>query len=151
VYAYAREDLDWWQGQMGAPLRSGMFGENITTRGLDVNRALIGETWRVGKEVVLQVTRPRIPCSTFAVWMNRKGWLKDFIREARPGSYLRVLAEGDVRATDPITVEWRPSHSVTVETTFRALTSEPGLLAGVLEAEEYLDEVLIQWVSEGVA
>ena len=33
VYAYAREDLDWWAEQLGRELRSGSFGENITTSG----------------------------------------------------------------------------------------------------------------------
>ncbi len=33
VYAYAREDLDWWTEQLGRELRNGEFGENITTAG----------------------------------------------------------------------------------------------------------------------
>ena len=48
VYAYAREDLDWWQDELGEPLRPGMFGDNLTTTGLDVSGARIGERWRVG-------------------------------------------------------------------------------------------------------
>ena len=43
VYAYAREDLDAWAAQMGVTLRNGVFGENLTTEGLAVNAALIGE------------------------------------------------------------------------------------------------------------
>ena len=82
VYAYAREDLDWWEAELGEPLRSGRFGENLTMAGLEVTDALIGEIWRVGDSAVLQVTGPRIPCATFVVWMNRKGWLKEFTRRA---------------------------------------------------------------------
>ena len=144
VYAYAREDLDWWQAELGEPLRSGVFGENLTTVDLDVTEARIGETWRIGDRVVLQVTSPRIPCATFAVWMNRKGWLKAFTRCARPGAYLRVLAAGDIRVADPVVVEFRPNHGVTVGTTFRALTLEPELLQGLLEASEYLDEEIVR-------
>ena len=143
LYAYAREDLDRWQDELGATLRSGIFGENLTTSGLDVSGALIGETWRIGDHVVLQVTSPRIPCSTFAVWMNRKGWLKTFTRSARPGAYLRVLSGGEVQATDPLGVEFRPSHSVTIERSFRALTLEPELLPGLLEASEHLNEEML--------
>ena len=33
VYAYAREDLDWWVERLGRELPNGMFGENITTAG----------------------------------------------------------------------------------------------------------------------
>ncbi|MGA2804891.1 MAG: MOSC domain-containing protein [Acidimicrobiales bacterium] len=143
VYAYAREDLDWWEAELGEPLRSGRFGENLTTAGLGVTDALIGETWRVGGSAVLQVTGPRIPCATFAVWMNRKGWLKEFTRRAHPGAYLRVLAAGEVQAGDPVVVQSRPSHGVTVGTTFRGLTLEPELLPGLLEASNYLEEEIV--------
>jgi len=144
LYAYAREDLDWWQDSLGAPLRSGMFGENLTTSGLDVSGALIGETWRIGDSVVLQVTSPRIPCATFAVWMDRKGWLKTFARTARPGAYLRVLSGGEVQVTDPLVVEFRPNHQVSVERSFRSLTLELELLPGLLEASEYLNEEMLR-------
>ena len=43
VYAYAREDLDFWVAELGRPLPNGVFGENLTTEGIDVNGALIGE------------------------------------------------------------------------------------------------------------
>ena len=69
VYAYAREDLDWWVERLGYELRNGQFGENITTAGLDITGALIGETWRIGTAVV-QVTGPRIPCITFQSWLD---------------------------------------------------------------------------------
>jgi MOSC domain-containing protein YiiM len=144
VYSYAREDLDWWEAELGEPLRSGMFGENVTTAGLVVTDARIGETWRIGEQVVLRVTSPRIPCATFAVWMHRKGWLNAFTRRARPGAYLRVLVGGDIQVTDPVVVEFRPDHDVTVGMTFRALTLEPELLRGLLEASEYLDEEIVR-------
>src|SRR5215475_4734502 len=41
VYAYAREDLDRWEDELGRPLANGNFGENLTTADLDVNGALI--------------------------------------------------------------------------------------------------------------
>lgn len=144
VYAYACEDLVWWQDEIGEPLRPGMFGENLTTSGLDVTGARIGERWLVGDSLVLQVTSPRIPCATFAVWMNRKGWLKAFTRCARPGAYLRVLAAGEIRAADPVVVEFRPDHLVTVGKTFRALTLESELLPELLEASEYLDDETVR-------
>src|SRR3954454_20938185 len=42
VYAYAREDLDSWEPELGRPLHNGAFRENLTSLGLDVNGALIG-------------------------------------------------------------------------------------------------------------
>ena len=88
VYAYAREDLDWWVEQLGLELPSGTFGENLTTAGLDVSGALLGETWRVGT-AVLQVRSVRIPCGVFAGWMGeqyaaQRGWVKRFAAPAGP-------------------------------------------------------------------
>jgi len=139
VYAYAREDLAWWEPQLDAELRCGQFGENLTTVGVDVTQALIGETWRIGPQLVLQVTNPRIPCGTFQTWMDRPGWVKTFAVAARPGAYLRVLTAGDVGAGDSIVVS-RPDHEVTVGMVFRAITREPGLLPQLLTAEEHLTE-----------
>ena len=65
VYAYAQEDLIWWQEEIGREISPGQFGENLTTQGVDVTGALIGERWRVG-EVLLEVSAPRIPCRVFA-------------------------------------------------------------------------------------
>src|SRR5215469_4248415 len=61
VYAYAREDLDAWQAELGKPLANGAFGENITTEGVDVNGALVGERWRIGDGPLLEACCPRIP------------------------------------------------------------------------------------------
>jgi MOSC domain-containing protein YiiM len=122
VYAYAREDLDHWEGELDRALTSGSFGENLTTVGIDVNGALIGERWTIGREVVLEVTSPRVPCSTFRGWMGIPGWLKTFTVAAIPGAYLRVITPGTVFAGDEIVVSHRPDHEVTVAVMFRALT-----------------------------
>jgi MOSC domain-containing protein YiiM len=73
VYAYAREDLDRWAAELGRELPNGSFGENLTTAGLDVNGALLGERWRVGAGLLLEVSCPRIPCATFQGWLDRRG------------------------------------------------------------------------------
>ena len=101
VYAFAREDLDRWEQRLDRELPNGFFGENLTTSGLDVAEARVGERWRVGEEVVLQVTSPRIPCSTFRGWVDERGWLKTFTADARPGAYLAVITPGRVYAGDP--------------------------------------------------
>jgi MOSC domain-containing protein YiiM len=113
LYAYAREDLDWWSARLGRELRDGIFGENVTTAGLDVNGALIGETWRFGT-IVVQVTSPRVPCVVFRSWMDEKGWIKAFRASCRPGPYLRVCQPGMIRAGDPIELLSRPHDGVTV-------------------------------------
>lgn len=129
VYAYAREDLDGaLAAELGRALAPGQVGENLTTEGLDVSGALIGERWRVGDRLLLEVSGPRIPCGTFQSWLGEKDWLGRFIRLRVPGAYLRVVEPGEIRAGDPVTVEYRPGHDVTVVLAFRALTLEPDLL-----------------------
>lgn len=136
VYAYAREDLDAWQGTIDRRLDNGVFGENLTTSGVDVTGARIGELWRVGSGgLVLTVSAPRIPCRTFSAWLEIGGWVKTFTAAATPGAYLRVASPGPVRAGDPITVQDRPDHTVTVGLVFRALTLEPDLLPQLLDIE----------------
>jgi MOSC domain-containing protein YiiM len=135
VYAYAREDLDTWVTELGRPLGNGVFGENLTTLDLDVNGALIGERWRVGADVVLEVSCPRVPCGTFQGWLERAGWIKQFTRAALPGAYLRVIEPGDIRAADPVEIVHRPGHDVTIALTFRAMTREPQLLPRLLAAD----------------
>lgn len=134
VYAYAREDLDRWAGELDRDLPSGVFGENLTTVGVDVSAALVGETWSIGDELVLEVADPRIPCRTFAGWLAEPGWIRRFTARAAPGTYLRVVRPGAVRAGDPIRVIDRPDHQVTVSLAFRAFTLEPDLLPRLLPA-----------------
>lgn len=140
VYAYAREDLDGWEAELGRSLDNGVFGENLTTVGLDVNGALIGERWRIGPEVVLEVSCARIPCATFQGWLERDGWIKRFTQAALPGAYLRVMEPGTIRAGDPVEIVHRPAHDVTVALSFRAMTREPELLPRLLVADALPEE-----------
>jgi MOSC domain-containing protein YiiM len=149
VYAFAREDLDWWEEQLGRTLPDGTFGENLTTVGLDVTGARLGERWQVGSQLVLAVTGPRVPCATFAVWMGERGWLKAFTARARPGAYLRVVSPGQVQAGDTIEVVQRPDHDVDIGLTFRALTRERDLLPRLLGAGDDLGRELRELAMAG--
>jgi MOSC domain-containing protein YiiM len=138
VYAFAREDLDWWAQELGQDIPNGQFGENLTTEGIDVNEALIGERWGIGG-AIFEVIEVRIPCNTFKGWMRESGyddtaWVKRFTAEGRPGPYLRVIQPGVLRAGDRIDVLYRPLHDITVSTAFRALTTHRELLPSLLRA-----------------
>ncbi|WP_060178891.1 MOSC domain-containing protein [Streptomyces sp. IMTB 1903] len=134
VYAYAREDLDLWERELGRDMPGGLFGENFTTSGIDLNTARLGDRWRVGADLVLEVASARIPCRTFQGALGEAGWVRRFTREARPGAYLRVIEEGSVSPGDPIEVIHRPDHDVTVQLWFRAFTTERALLPRTLAA-----------------
>jgi MOSC domain-containing protein YiiM len=118
VYAYAVEDLGWWAQQIGRPLQYGELGENLTTEGLAVNEALVGERWAIGT-TVLEVSEPRVPCWRLGVRMNDKFFPRRFTEALRPGAYLRLLVEGDVGAGDEIQVIERPDHDLTVRDVLR--------------------------------
>ncbi|MEV8535983.1 MOSC domain-containing protein [Streptomyces sp. NPDC051211] len=134
VYAYAREDLDWWEGELGRELPGGIFGENFTTTGLDVNGALLGERWRVGPDLLVEVASARIPCRTFQGHLSETSWVKRFTQARRPGAYLRVIEEGRVSPGDRIELVHRPDHEVSVEFWFHAFTTERSLLPRTLAA-----------------
>jgi MOSC domain-containing protein YiiM len=134
LYAYAREDLDWWVERLGRELTGGSFGENITTGGLDVTGALIGEVWQLGSAVV-QVTSPRIPCVVFAGWLDERQWVKRFADARRPGAYLRVLTEGQVGPGDPVTVLSRPPERVTIAESMAAYYGDTELMQRLLTVE----------------
>jgi MOSC domain-containing protein YiiM len=106
VYAYAIEDARWWQQQNGRSLEYGEFGENLTTEGIEVNDALVGERWQIGT-TVLEVSEPRIPCWRLGVRMNDKLFPRQFTVALRPGAYLRLIAEGRVGAGDDWRASWR--------------------------------------------
>jgi MOSC domain-containing protein YiiM len=144
VYAYAREDLDVWQQELGRPLPGGVFGENLTTGGLDINGARIGERWKVGEDCVLEVTSARIPCRTFAGWLEEQQWVRRFTERGAPGAYLRVIEPGRVRAGDEITVVHRPAHDVSIAMMFRAMTTEKSLQPRLTVAGDALPEGLLE-------
>ena len=123
VYAYAREDIHWWEEKLGRSLSYGEFGENLTTEGVAVNDALIGERWQIAN-AVLEVSEPRIPCWRLGVRMNDEMFPKKFTEALRPGAYLRIVAESTVGAGDPIWMIERPAHDVTVRDMFRIYTRD---------------------------
>lgn len=136
VYAYSRGDLDDWETELDRRLDNGVFGENLTTADIDVTGAVVGERWHIGSDgLQLEVSSPRTPCRTFALFLEQKGWIRTFTAAAKPGAYLRVIQPGTVRAGDSITVADRPEHGVTVGLVFRAMHLEPELLPRILAAD----------------
>ena len=112
VYAYAREDEDWWESELGRRVPDGLFGENLTTVGIDLTNAVIGQTWQVGT-AVLQVTEPRTPCWKLGLRTQDPGFPRRAARSRRPGVLLRVLTEGRLQVGDRVVLGRPPTHGVT--------------------------------------
>jgi MOSC domain-containing protein YiiM len=150
VYAFAREELDWWERRLEREVPDALFGENLTTVGLDVDAARVGDRWALGPEVLLEVSGPRIPCATFQHRMGLPGWLKTFSEVARSGAYLSIVVGGTVRPCDEIRVVSRAEHYIELPVVYRAFMGDLNaaatvLDAGFLPADE--DEWLRKWVA----
>ena len=143
VYAYAREDAQWWEKEINEEIPAGRFGENLTTEGIDVNAALIGEQWKIGS-VILEVSQPRIPCRVFAGFWKRATLIKDFTQSGRPGTYLRIIQEGKAQAGDSIEVIFKPNHTVTISDLFAAKSGERSKINQIKDVT-YLSTEFKEW------
>ena len=137
VYAYAREDIDWWERELGRELPDGIFGENLTLRGVEPAKALVGERWRIGS-VLLEVSEPRFPCWKLGVRFGDPLMLKRFALARRTGTYLRIVEEGKLEAGDRVEPVSRPAHDLTIA----------GFVHAYLEDRSQLPRLLIPEVSE---
>ncbi len=104
VYIYGQGDYDWWTQELNQTLAPGTFGDNLTISELESAGFNIGDRLHIG-EVILEVTAPRIPCSTLAARMGDRDFVKRFRAAGRPGLYCRVIQAGALCAGDPLRVE----------------------------------------------
>jgi MOSC domain-containing protein YiiM len=146
LYAYAAEDYEWWGGELGRALGPGTFGDNLTVRGIDVSGAVVGERWRAGG-TLLEVTAPRTPCFKLGIRMGSQAFPRRFAAARRPGAYLRVLAEGELGAGDPVEVVHRPGHGLTVAEVSRIYHDDHAGAPRLLQAPE-LSGTWRQWAEK---
>lgn len=149
VYAYAIEETRLWEEELGRELGAGAFGENLTTAGVDVSGALLGERWRVGT-TLLEVVQPRLPCFKLGLRMGDPRFVRRFSRASRPGAYLRIVAEGELGAGDPIAVERDEGqdHGVSVRLVSDAILNDPSLVPRALEAPQLIPNLRQHMVAE---
>ncbi len=81
-------ELDW-----------GMFGENLTTEGLDEESVHIGDVFQLGT-ARLVVTEPRMPCFKLTIRFEREDMAQRFLLSQRSGFYFGVEQQGTVEAGD---------------------------------------------------
>lgn len=98
----------------------GMLGENLTVEGLDETKIYVGDIYKVGKALI-QITQPREPCNTFAAKMGSADILGQFVAHGKPGTYTRVLKEGEVTVGDTFELIERVENSITIAQLFRLI------------------------------
>ena len=147
VYAYASEDIAYWSDVTGLDLGPGAFGENLTTAGIDVSGARIGERWRIGT-VELRVTGPRIPCFKLEARIGVRGFQRAFLHAGRPGAYFAITQEGELQAGDAVEIVHRPDHDVSPRLTVEAMWLDRSRLAEVEPAVPDMLPKLAEWYDE---
>jgi MOSC domain-containing protein YiiM len=125
VYAYPAEHYGPWSRELGRQLPFGQFGENLTVEGVQEDQVCIGDVLRIGT-ALFQVSQPRTPCFKLGIRMEDDAFPQRFLESGRSGFYLRVLEEGELQAGDPIHLESRDPHGLTVLEICRLIYSEPG-------------------------
>ncbi|UOD80374.1 MOSC domain-containing protein [Paenarthrobacter ureafaciens] len=133
LYAYSQDDADYWSGELGRDIAPGTFGENLRVAGIETTGAVIGERWKIGLDLEVEVTSPRVPCATFQRVLKEPGWVKRFTEAGRVGTYLRVIKTGSVSAGDYIHRTFVPRHGITVGQWFSEPT--PEMVQALLDAE----------------
>jgi MOSC domain-containing protein YiiM len=118
VYVYGGADYAWWSQDLGKEIVPGTFGDNLTISELESAKFNIGDTLHIG-EVTLQVTSPRIPCSTFARRMGDPQFIRKFRNAERPGLYCRVIREGSIETGNEVKVEAYMGETVSTLLMFR--------------------------------
>jgi len=118
---------------LGIMISNGRFGENLTTEGIDLNEAVIGERWSIGTALV-EVSQPRTPCRVFAGFWDRPNLIKEFTDAGRSGAYLRIIEEGHIGAGDEIVMVGKPSHGITISELFVARGEERSRIFELLAA-----------------
>ena len=111
ILLIAREAVDMLAAR-GYPVFYGALGENFTTDGLDHRSLRTGQRYRIGAEVLIELTTPRAPCRTLDVYgpsIQAEMWDR-LVKErnsASPrwgisGFYAAVLTGGRVLPGAPI-------------------------------------------------
>src|SRR5262249_31926395 len=131
VYVYPVEHYVYWHRELpDMTLPWGMFGENLTTEGLQEDALRIGDRFRIGSTEVV-VTQPRIPCFKLGLRFGRDDIVKRFLTSGRTGFYFKVVAEGEVGKGDPILLVERDENSVAVSEITRLYARDKDDLEGL--------------------
>jgi MOSC domain-containing protein YiiM len=120
-YLFSLNHYDYWKNLYPyLEWTYGMFGENITVKDLDESQLFIGDIYKLGNALV-QITQPREPCFKLAHKFGSNTVLKQFIDHGFPGTYVRILEEGEVKTGDHFTLIESKKDSVSIYDFFKLL------------------------------
>jgi MOSC domain-containing protein YiiM len=124
VYAYPSEHYRYWREELPEmELPWGVFGENLTTAGLDEEGLHLGDRLRIG-EAILRVAQPRLPCYKLGIRFGRDDIIKRFLASGKSGFYFAVDHEGEIGAGDTIEIIDRDPHRISIAALNRLITAD---------------------------
>lgn len=137
IYAYSVENYRHWEQALGrdTPFPYGQFGENLTVTELPDEAVHIGDIFKVGASLLVQVTQPRVPCFKLGIRMGDPKFVGIFRHSGRVGFYLRVLEPGEVGAGDAIQPLQQDPAKVNIRDAMLAVNQGP-------RQREFIDKVL---------
>ena len=101
VYVYPSEHYAAWREGLRRDLAWGMFGENLTTKGLMESSVRVGDRLAAGSAEFI-VTSPRFPCFKLGIRFGRMEMVKRFQDSSWSGFYLAISKEGEIEAGDSL-------------------------------------------------
>jgi MOSC domain-containing protein YiiM len=113
AYAFSAQEYKHWRSVLGLELPFGLFGENLTIDGLDDSAVHLGDVYRLGS-ALMQVSSPRLPCSTLAMAVGTTAIVKGFMERMRVGPYFTVLEAGEVGTGDILTLQQADPRMVSI-------------------------------------
>jgi MOSC domain-containing protein YiiM/ferredoxin-NADP reductase len=131
AYVYASEHYAYWRRELpDMVLPWGIFGENLTTEGLDEDALQVGDRFRIGSAEVM-VTQPRLPCFKLGLRFGRDDMVKRLLASGRLGFYFRVVTEGEIAAGDQVLLVERAKDSLPVSEVTRLYAHDKNDLEGL--------------------
>ncbi|RKR06523.1 MOSC domain-containing protein YiiM [Maribacter vaceletii] len=120
-YLFSADNYEYWKNLYpNLDWNWGMFGENLTVEGLDEATLKIGNIYKVG-ECKVQITQPREPCYKLGIKFGSQNILKQFINHQSPGTYIKILEEGYVKAEDTFVLIEESDNSLTIQQFYNLL------------------------------
>ncbi|KAF5538549.1 phthalate dioxygenase reductase [Fusarium mexicanum] len=123
----------------------GAYGENLVTTNMNDDNVCIGDIYKLGDDVLLEVSEPRHPCFKLNSQFKWPRVLKRTIRTGRAGCNMRVLKTGNICKGDTISLLERPYPEwsvLNVRRVLRARNVPLNLLAGC--AQPHMTDLLLE-------
>lgn len=120
-YLFSAKHYPYWKNRYpNLDWNWGMFGENLSVSGMDETEIRIGDIYKIGTALV-QISQPREPCFKLGIRFGSQLILKEFIEYGFPGTYVKILEEGQVSSGDKVTLIEPSDNLLTVHQFFQLL------------------------------